>query len=264
VSSRSPTFAAVAVMALGAGACGGSPATSAAGGQHAATPAALSGNLTVFAASSLTEAFDDARATLEAAGSGLSITYSFAGSQALVSQVENGAPADVIATADSATMQKLVGAGLVDAPRTFARNKLEIVVAPGNPKHVTGLADLARKDLKVILEDPSVPAGRYARQALRAQNVTAAPISQPLDVKSELLAVEQGNADVGIVYVTDVASAAGAVAGVPIPESENVIATYPMAVVKASSHAGVASAFVDSMISGTGQRALRARGFLAP
>jgi molybdate transport system substrate-binding protein len=224
----------------------------------------LTGSLTVFAAASLTEAFNDAKTKLQTAHTGLSITYSFAGSQVLVTQVKNGAPADVIATADMATMQTLVAAGLVDTPTTFARNKLEIVVAPGNPKHVTGLTDFARSDLKVILEDPSVPAGKYGRQALQAQGITAHPVSLPLDVKSELLAVEQGNADVGIVYVTDVSSAASAVTAVPIPDSQNVIATYPIAVVKATTNIAAAQAFVDDAVGGTGQQALLARGFLAP
>lgn len=218
----------------------------------------------MLAAASLTEAFKDAKTKLEATHSGLTLTYSFGGSQALVTQVQNGAPADVIATADTATMQKLVDGGLVDAPSTFVRNKLEMVVAPGNPKKVQGLADFARTDLKVILEDPSVPAGKYGRQALAAQGVTAKPVSLPLDVKSELLAVEQGNADVGIVYVTDVSSAGSAVSGVTIPNSQNIVAKYPIAVVEATKNHGAAQAFVDAVLHGAGQQALLARGFLAP
>jgi molybdate transport system substrate-binding protein len=266
---RSSHSAALAtVLVLGAAACGSASGTStstgAPGSQAASTSDALTRSLTVFAAASLTEAFNDAKTKLQAAHSGLSITYSFAGSQALVTQIKNGAPADVIATADTATMQTLVTAGLVDTPTTFARNKLEIVVAPGNPKNVTGLADLGRTDLKVILEDPSVPAGKYGRQALQAQGITVKPVSLPLDVKSELLAVEQGNADAGIVYVTDVSSAGSAVTGVPIPDSQNIVATYPIAVVKASSNGAAARALVADIVGGTAQQSLRARGFLAP
>jgi molybdate transport system substrate-binding protein len=265
MSARSATLATVLVLGLGASACGSSSSGSPRGTTASApTPDALTGSLTVFAAASLTEAFKGTKTKLETAHAGLSITYSFAGSQALVTQVKNGAPADVVATADTTTMQVLVTAGLVDQPKAFARNKLEIVVAPGNPKHVTGLADLARTDLKVILEDPSVPAGKYGRQALQAQGITAKPVSLPLDVKSEVLAVEQGNADAGIVYVTDVSSAGSAVAGVPIPDSQNVIATYPIAVVKATANTAAAHAFVADIVSGMGQQALRARGFLAP
>ncbi len=262
---RFAALAALSCVVITATGCGGSAAdASPPSGSATAIAGALTGPLTVFAAASLTEAFTAAKTTLEATRRRLSITYSFAGSQTLVAQVQNGAPADVIATADIPTMQTLVGAGLVDAPQTFAHNKLEIVVAPGNPKHVTGLADLARAGLKVVLEDPSVPAGKYARQALAAARVTVTPVSEPLDVKSELLAVEDGDANAGIVYVTDVRAAGSAVSGVAIPDGENVIATYPIAVVRTTSHPAAARAFVMQMVSGLGQTALRDKGFLAP
>jgi molybdate transport system substrate-binding protein len=224
----------------------------------------LSGSLTVLAAASLTEAFNDAKTKLTASDPGLSVTYGFAGSQALVTQIQNGEPADVFASADTTNMNKLVAAGLVDPPVTFARNKLEIAVAPGNPKNITGLADLARPGLKVVLEDPSVPAGNYARQALAKLNVTVHPVSNPLDVKSALLTVTSGEADAVVVYVTDVSSSGGKAQGVAIPDSQNIVATYPIAVVKATKNQAAAQAFVDSMVSGIGQQALLARGFLAP
>jgi molybdate transport system substrate-binding protein len=263
-ASREGRLAAVVALGIIATACGGPAATT---GGSALTPSgvgALSGSLTVFAAASLTEAFTDARAALQAEHSGLTITYSFAGSQAVVTQVQNGAPADVVATADAPTMQRLVDGGVVRTPTTMSRNKLEIVVPPGNPKHVTGLSDFAHTDLRVILADASVPAGRYSRQALSAQHVLAHPVSLPLDVRSVLMAIVQGNADAGIVYVTDAAAAGSSVTGVPIPDTQNVIATYPIAVVAASMHATAAAAFVSAMVSGVGQQALRARGFLAP
>ncbi|MBV8540971.1 MAG: substrate-binding domain-containing protein [Pseudonocardiales bacterium] len=119
------------------------------------------------------------------------------------------------------------------SPRTFARNKLEIAVAPGNPKGITGLADLARPGLKVTLEDASVLAGRYSREALSKAGATVKPVSNPLDVKSALLTVTSGEADATIVYVTDVATAAGKAPGVAIPDTQNVVTTYPIAVVKA-------------------------------
>ena len=222
----------------------------------------LSGSVTVFAAASLTEAFTDDKNHLAAANPGLTITYSFAGSQQLVAQIQSGAPADVVATADQPNMQKLVAANLVEPPRDFARNLLEIVVAPGNPKGVNGLSDLARSDLKVVLEDPSVPAGKYGRQALDKQGLKVNPVSLELDVKSELHKVEAGEADAGIVYVTDVKSAGGKATGVAIPADQNVVATYPVAVVKATANHGLAQAFVDQLISGTGQDALKSRGFL--
>jgi molybdate transport system substrate-binding protein len=222
------------------------------------------GSITVFAAASLSEALSAEKATLAKTAPDLKLTFDFAGSQALAAQITQGAPADVFASADTRNMQKLVDAGLVEPPRTFARNKLEIVVAPGNPKHVQGLADLARPDLAVVLEDPSVPAGAYAKQALAKAGVIAHPKSLELDVKSTLAKVTSGEADAAIVYVSDVKAAAAKASGVPIPDGQNVIATYPIAVVKASSNRAAAEAFVTEMVTGTGQSALRAAGFLAP
>jgi molybdate transport system substrate-binding protein len=234
-------------------------------GSATATPSPkLSGSVTVFAAASLTEAFTDDKNHLAPANPGLTVTYSFAGSQQLVAQIQSGAPADVVATADEANMQKLVAATLVETPRAFATNLLEIVVARGNPKGVRGLADLARSDLRVVLEDPSVPAGKYGRQALDTQGVKVKPVSLELNVKSELRKVETGEADAGIVYVTDVKSAGSKAAGVAIPAEQNVVATYPVAVVRATRNHAAAQAFVDQLLSGTGQDALKARGFLSP
>ena len=252
----------IAVMAIAAG-CGSSGSTSSSS-SPTATPNPLNGPLTVFAAASLTAAFNDTKTSLQKEYPSLSITYSFAGSQQLVSQISNGAPADVIATADTKTMATLTTAGLVEASTVFAHNTLEIVVAPGNPKGVKGLADLARTDLTVVLEDPSVPAGNFARQALTKAGITVNPKSLELDVKSELQKVVSGEADAGIVYVTDVTAAGTTVAGVSIPDDQNVTATYPIAVVKASTHLKAARAFVDEIVSGDGHKALLARGFLGP
>jgi molybdate transport system substrate-binding protein len=225
----------------------------------------LSGPVTVLAAASLTNAFTDEKATLAGRAPGLNLTYSFAGSQALVQQIQQGAPADVFAAADTKNMQTLVDAGLVDAPRVFARNRLEIAVAPGNPKHITGLADLERSDVVLVLADPSVPAGKYALAAFANAGLPAPHAkSLELDVKATLAKLTLGEADAVVVYVTDVKSAGAKVLGVPIPDADNVIATYPIAVVAASKHASAAEAFVEEIVSGTGQEALRARGFLAP
>ena len=191
-------------------------------------------------------------------------TFSFAGSQQLVTNVINGAPADVIATADQATMQKLVTAGLVDMPVTFTRNRLEIAVAPGNPKGIHTLADLARSDISVVLAAPAVPAGNFAKQVLATANVTVTPKSLELDVKTVLEKVESGDADAAIVYTTDVAAASGLVTGVDIPDAQNIIATYPIAVVKATVNAAAAAAFVTEAVSGLVQKALLKRGFLPP
>ncbi|MDQ6746848.1 MAG: molybdate ABC transporter substrate-binding protein [Candidatus Dormibacteraeota bacterium] len=254
-----------ATAALGAGSVLAGCGSAASQSPAAATPARrLSGPVIVFAAASLTEALADDKRQLVSANPGLLITYSFAGSQQLVAQIQSGAPADVVATADQASMQTLVAGNLVETPRVFARNLLEIAVAPGNPKGVKALSDLARSNLRVVLEDPSVPAGKYGRQALDKQGVHVSPVSLELDVKSELQKVESGEADAGIVYATDVRSAGARATGVAIPPGQNVVATYPVAVVKAAGNHPLAQAFVDQLVSGTGQDALRARGFLAP
>jgi molybdate transport system substrate-binding protein len=252
-------------VALVAAACGSSSKSSGSTPSTTSTPAKLSGSLDVFAAASLTEAFNDEKTALASSEPALSLTYNFAGSQALVTQIKNGAPADVFASADQKNMQKLIDAGLVDAPKTFARNKLEIAVAPGNPKHITGLADLEKSGVILVLEDPSVPAGNYARQAFTKAGLPAPkPSSNELDVKSTLAKLISGDADAVVVYVTDVKAAGSKVEAVEIPDSQNVIATYPIAAIKASKHLTAAEAFVDEVVSGSGQQALQARGFLAP
>jgi molybdate transport system substrate-binding protein len=256
---------ALACFALVVAACGSSSKSTGSSPTSGAGSTKLSGSLNVFAASSLTEAFNDEKTTLASSDSSLKLTYDFAGSQALVAQIQSGAPADVFASADQENMQELVTAGLVEAPKTFARNKLEIAVTPGNPEHITDLADLEKPGVTLVLEDPSVPAGNYARQAFQQAGLPAPkPASNELDVKSTLAKLTSGDADAVIVYVTDVKAAGSKVEGVEIPDAQNVIATYPIAVIKASKNAAAAEAFVDEIVSGTGQRALQARGFLAP
>ena len=248
-------LALLTTLVLALAACGSDPAP----GVTTTTAPALSGPLTVYAASSLTEAFGDIKVAHPAAD----ITYNFAGSQSLVTQLTQGAGADVVATADETSMQKLVDAALVEAPVIFATNTLEIVVAAGNPKSVQGLTDLGRADLLVVLEDPSVPAGNYSRQVLSKAGVTVKPRSFELDVKATLARVVSGEADAAIVYASDVRAAGTKAGGVTIPAADNVIARYPVAVLKASSHVAAARAFVADLLHGTGAKALRARGFLA-
>ena len=232
---------AVLVAATLATSCGAAPAGSAA-------PA-----FTVLAAASLTEAFEDF-------GRGTTVTYSFAGSQQLVAQVEAGAPVDVVATADPDAMDRLARAGLVETPRTFAGNRLAIAVEHGNPRRIEGLVDLARNGLKVVLADPAVPAGRYANQALERAGIRVRPVSLELDVKAVASKVAFGEADAGIVYATDVAAGSA----VAIPDAANVLATYPVAVVRASTNRRAAEAFVDRLLGPPGRGALAAHGFLSP
>lgn len=228
------------------------------------TPVPVSGSLTVFAAASLTEAFQDEQRTLLGKYPSLHLTYSFSGSGTLVTQILAGAPADVIATADPVSMQQLVSAGLVTTPQVFANNLLEIAVAPHNPKHITGLADLANPNLKVVIEDPSQPAGKYTVQALASLGIVVHPVSEPLDVKSTLATVTSGNADAAVVYVSDVVSAGSTVTGVQIPASQNVVGVYPIAILKSSKNQAADKAIVSEIVSGTGQQALKNAGFLPP
>lgn len=228
------------------------------------SPSTLTGSLSVFAAASLTGAFNNAKTTLAAANPGLNLTYNFGGSNTLVTQIMQGAPADVFASADTNNMQKLVAAGLVDPPVTFTKNKLEIAVAPGNPKHVTALADLANPGVTVVLEAVGVPAGDYTRLVLANQHITVTPKSLETDVKSAVAKVTSGEADATVVYATDVTAAGSGVAGVTLPDADQTSITYPIAVVKATKNRGAAQAFVDSAVSGSVQQAVEAAGFLPP
>jgi molybdate transport system substrate-binding protein len=160
-------------------------------------------------------------------------------------------------------MDKLKGDGFTTGtPQVFAHNKLEIVVAPGNPKGITGLADLTKSGVIYITEAPNVPAGKYALQALRMAGVTVTPKSLETDVKSVVSKIELGEADAGIVYTTDVTAAGSKVMGVPIPDAVNVIATYPIVAVKATTNTAAANAFIAYVMSAAGQAKLQSFGFL--
>jgi molybdate transport system substrate-binding protein len=256
---------AVASVLITAAACGGAaPASSppAPSSSQTASPAA---RITVFAAASLTDAFKRVGDQLEVKHPTTEYVFSFGSSSTLATQVVNGAPADVFASADDINMQKIVDARLNDgAPALFVANRLQIAVAPGNPKRISGLADLARPGLVVVLAAPSVPAGRYALEALGKAGVTIVPASQEVDVRAVLNKVALGEADAGIVYVTDVRSAGVRVAGVDVPEEHQVIARYPIAVVKDSRNPRLARGFVDYLLSDEGQRLLAEFGFSRP
>ena len=215
--------------------------------------------LTVFAASSLKPAFDQIAKRLEATNA--PTLFNYAGTQTLVGQLIQGAPADVFASADVAHMKVLEAANLLDSPaRIFAHNKLEIVVAKGNPKGVRSLADLARSGLVVVLADPSVPAGKYAAQVLTNAKVTVHPASLEQQVTGVLSKVALGEADAGIVYVSDILTS-GQVDGVTIPDAQNVVADYPIAVLAHAQTFGQAQGFIDYVLSADGQAILKAAGF---
>jgi molybdate transport system substrate-binding protein len=212
--------------------------------------------VTVLAAASLTEAFDAAPVP------GLHVTYDFAGSNTLATQIRQGAPADVFASADTRNMDGLVSTGLVDPPVVFARNRLEIAVARGNPRHVAGLQDLTRPGVSVVLAAPGVPAGDYTRAVESRLGISIHPVSLAPDVKSAITDVVDGEADATVVYVTDVDAAGAKVTGVPIAGDLQPAITYPITVVKASRHRAAAEAFVRAAVSGAVQRSLEVHGFL--
>jgi molybdate transport system substrate-binding protein len=242
-----PALFALVVLA----ACGGTTSTSS-GPAHT--------TLTVFAAASLQPAFDKIGKKLETTQN-ITTTFSYAGTQTLTGQLTQGAQADVFASADTAHMDTVGTAGLIHGQSAiFAHNRLEIAVAKGNPKGIHTLADLARSGLVVVLADPSVPAGKYAQQALTKAGVTVHPASLEQQVTGVLTKVALGEADAGIVYVSDVANS-GQVDGVAIPDAQNVIATYPIAVLKSTQNQTGAAAFVDLVLSTDGQSILLAAGF---
>ena len=241
----------LALVPLGV-ACGGS-------GCQGISCAQPMSRATVFAASSLQAPFDEIAKQLRL--SAIDVRFNYAGTQTLTSQLTQGAQADVFASADTTHMTTVVQAGLIDgSPTTFAHNRLEIAVAKGNPKGIHSLADLARNGLVVVLADPSVPAGKYAQQALTNAGVTIRPASLELQVTAVLTKVALGEADAGIVYVSDVKTNSN-VDGVTIPDQYNVVADYPIAILKHAQEPAAASAFVRLVLSPGGQSVLTASGF---
>jgi molybdate transport system substrate-binding protein len=253
------------------GACGDE------GGDAADPTGAVSGELTVFAASSLADAFNDIKAELERRHDGLRITYNFAGSPQLVTQLVEGADADVFAAANTAQMQAAFEAGVVDgAQPVFARNLLAIVVPRDNPGDINAPQDLGRPGLKLVVANPEVPVGRYTLEALDKMSaaagygadfrarVEANIVSQEDNVRQVAAKVQLGEADAGLVYATDVTEAIrDDVWLVEIPEALNVVAAYPIARVT-DGRAELAQAFIDFVLSDAGQAILREHGFSAP
>lgn len=212
--------------------------------------------LHVFAASSLTEVLGELGRTFERAREGVDVVFNFAASSALARQIEEGAAADVFASADTVSMERL--AELAPSPSVFARNRLAIAVQDGNPRRIGALGDLARDELVVVLCAEQVPCGTYAGRVLRRAGVTLRAASREENVKAVLTKVSLGEADAGIVYVTDTADGVDLV---PIPASTNVRTAYPVAVLRDAAEPALGRAFVALLRSGDGRRALRDRGF---
>jgi len=258
------TLAALATAAVvGLSGCGGDDAAEP--GSRAGGSSGVSGTVTVFAAASLTESFTQIGKDFEAANPGVKVTFSFAGSSALATQINEGAPADVFASAAPANMRAVTDAGNGDgAPITFVRNQLVIAVPRGNPDGVTGLADLTKPDVKVALCAEQVPCGAAARKALDAAGVKLTPVTLEQDVKAALSKVRLGEVDASLVYRTDATSAAADVDGIEFPESAGAINDYPIVVLKNAPNRTAAQAFVAYVRSDAGMRVLTEAGFQAP
>ncbi len=238
--------------------------TATTGTTTSSTPAPVTGSITVSAAASLTSAFGTIKDDFEKANPGTSITINFGSSGTLETQIEGGAPADVAAFADEATMKKLSDKDLLAAPaQIFATNQLIIVTKPGNPTGITTLADLATAGTISLCAD-TAPCGKYAKQILQNAGVTIPTSSVTLgqDVKTTLAAVTEGDAVAGIVYVTDAQSAGSKVDTVEIPTAQNAIATYPIAVIEATGNSALANAFMDYVLGPQGQAVLKDAGFM--
>jgi molybdate transport system substrate-binding protein len=218
----------------------------------------------VFAAASLTASFNALGIAFRKANPGVGVNFNYAGTPTLVTQIEQGAPADVFASADTTNMDKLTADGFTSgSSEVFARNQLEIVIAPGNPKGIAGLADLAKPGVIYITEGPTVPAGRYSLQALATAGVKVNPKSFETSVAGVISKIELGEADAGIVYSTDIQAAGSRVRAVPIPTANNVIATYPIVAVKGTKYQDIDNAFIAYVLSATGQSMLATFGFLS-
>jgi molybdate transport system substrate-binding protein len=239
----------------GADAGSGDPNTS-------ATPTEYRGSITVFAAASLTATFTELGRRFEELHPSAGIRFNFAGSSSLATQIIEGAPADVFASADTATMSEVRDAKLLaGAPVTFARNTLAIVVPPGNPASVASFADLARPGTRTVVCSPQVPCGAATAKVEVSSGIALAPVSEESSVTDVLGKVSSGEADAGIVYVTDVKAAGSHVESVPFPEAASVVNEYPIAPVAGGSARELAGAFIDFVTGASGRAVLAAAGF---
>lgn len=221
--------------------------------------------LTVYAAASLTATFEQLADEFEHEHPGTEVQLSFGGSSDLVTQIQEGAHADVFASADLATMQKLTDDDLADGgPQDFATNTLEIAVPPGDPAGITGLEDLAKPGVNLVVCAPEVPCGAATGAVADAAGVTLNPVSEEQSVTDVLAKVTSGEADAGLVYRTDVQAAGKDVEGIEFPEADSVVNTYPIAVVQGSGEADLAHEFVDLVLGAAGQQVLADAGFGPP
>lgn len=243
----------------------GTACTSSGSSTTSAPQAAGGGTLTVYAAASLKKTFTTLGARFEAAHPGVRVTLNFAGSSDLATQLQQGAPADVFASADTTNMDKVTGEKLISGtPVLFAANTLQIAVPPGNPARIRALKDLTDPAVKLVVCAPAVPCGAAAAKVAAAAGLTFAPVSEEQSVTDVLGKVTTGQADAGLVYVTDVKAAGGKIAGVTFPEASAAVNTYPIGVLAASKNAALARDFVALVTGADGQQVLADAGFARP
>ena len=272
--SRRPTATVIAaVAALMLAACGGSSSGSSngsAGGAGSSAPssagssAGLSGEIVVFAAASLTDAFETLGTQFQEKTPGTTVTFNFGPSSGLATQITEGAPADVFASASAKNMDAVVAAQLAGTPTTFVKNVMEIAVPPDNPAKITQLADLAKPGVKVALCQADVPCGAVAATVFANAKLTVKPVTEEADVKATLSKVQLGEVDAGVVYLTDVRAAGDKVKGIEIPADVNASTSYPIATLTGSENAALAQAFVDYVLSADGAGVLGQAGFQKP
>jgi molybdate transport system substrate-binding protein len=262
---RAAALLAAGMLAAGLAGCGGyAPGGAAAPGADNGEPG-VEGAITVFAAASLKATFTALAEEFEARHPGTDVTLNFAGSSDLVTQISQGAPADVFASADVANMDKLADAQLIDGAATdFATNVLQIAVPPSNPASIGAFADLAAPGVMVVVCAPQVPCGAATEAVEKAAGTTLAPVSEESSVTDVLGKVVSGEADAGLVYVTDVEAAAGKALGIPFAEAGQAVNTYPLATVGTSRNKAAARAFVDLVTGPEGRKVLNDAGFGTP
>jgi molybdate transport system substrate-binding protein len=215
--------------------------------------------LTVFAAASLKAAFSDIGTAFEAGHPGVRVIFDFAGSSDLAQQIRQGAPADVFASADLTTMAALGDAAI--NPQAFATNTLMIAVPPANPSGITSFADLAKPGVRLVICAPQVPCGAATAKVADAAGITLRPVSMEQSVTDVLGKVSAGEADAGVVYVTDVMAAGNRVKGIAFPEASSAVNTYPIARLTGANNADLAEQFVEFVLGDTGKGILAAAGF---
>lgn len=261
------TLTVVAAAGLLLAGCASSGATTTASSKASvsgSSPGRVSGTVHVFAAASLKEAFTRLGQQFEAANPGVTVVFIFGPSSGLATQITQGAPADVYASASTTNMAQVVSAGLATSPTSFARNVMGIAVPARNPAGIRGLSDLATPGVKVALCQPAVPCGVSAARVFAKARLTVRPVTQEVDVRAVLTKVTLGEVDAGVVYVTDVRAAGAKVRAITIPAQANASTTYPIVTLTEAPNRAAADAFTDYVLSARGAGVLTATGFVKP